>query len=108
MKRIRTGNGEPLLVEYAALPAAIAPEWPWPEGSLYRAMEKEGLLPVRVHQQYAPVLADDTLADRLGIAEGSPVMLVIRAGFARGDVPVEYSRCWFRPDRWTLAHEIYR
>ncbi len=108
VKRIRTGNGEPLLVEHATLPAAIAPEWPWPEGSLYRAMEKDGLLPVRVHQQYAPVLADKTLAERLGIDEGSPVMLVIRAGFARGDVPVEYSRCWFRPDRWTFAHEIYR
>ncbi|MFV0332992.1 MAG: GntR family transcriptional regulator [Tropicimonas sp.] len=108
VERVRTGDGEPLLVECATLPASIAPAWPWPEGSLYRAMEKGGLLPVRVHQQYVPVLTDDTLARRLNISEGSPVMLVIRAGFAKGDVPVEYSRCWFRPDRWTFAHEIYR
>lgn len=108
VKRIRTGNGDPLLVECAALPASIAPEWPWPEGSLYRAMGKSGLFPVRVHQEYAPVLADDTLAERLGVPEGSPVMLVIRAGFAKDDIPVEYSRCWFRPDRWSFAHEIYR
>lgn len=108
VKRVRTGNGDPLLVECATLPSAIALEWPWPEGSLYRAMEKRGFLPVRVHQQYVPVPADATLARNLGMAEGAPVMLVIRAGFARDDMPVEYSRCWFRPDRWTFAHEIHR
>lgn len=108
VKRVRTGNGEPLLVEHATLPTSIAPAWPWPEGSLYLAMKKDGLLPVRVHQQYVPALAEDTLAGRLGIPEGSPVMLVIRAGFAADDQPVEYSQCWFRPDRWTFAHEIYR
>lgn len=108
VKRVRTGNAEPLLVECATLPASIAPQWPWPDGSLYRAMEEKDLLPVRVYQQYTPVLTDATLAARLNIPKGDPVMLVTRAGFAKNDVPVEYSRCWFRPDRWTFAHHIYR
>ena len=108
VKRVRTGNGEPLLVEHATLLAAKAPDWPWPEGSLYLAMHGKGLIPARVKQQYVPVLADKTLAKRLDVAKGSALMLVIRAGYSADDAPVEYSHCWFRPDRWTFANEIRR
>ncbi|MEE9335625.1 MAG: GntR family transcriptional regulator [Granulosicoccaceae bacterium] len=108
VKRIRTGNGEPLLVEHATLLATKAPDWPWPEGSLYLAMQGQGLIPVRVQQQYVPALADKTLAKRLDVPKGSPLMLVIRAGYSADDAPVEYSHCWFRPDRWTFANEIRR
>jgi len=108
VRRVRTGNGEPLLFEQATLLAKNAPEWPWPDGSLYKAMSAKNLLPVRVRQQYSPVLATKTLANRLNVTEQSPLMLVIRAGFAADNAPVEYSYCWFRPDRWTFAHEIYR
>lgn len=108
VKRIRTGNGKRLLVEHATLLASSAPEWPWPEGSLYLAMKQMDMLPVRVHQQYVPVLADKSLAKRLMVPEGVALMLVIRAGFAAHGVPVEYSYCWFRPDRWSFAHEIRR
>ncbi len=107
IRRIRTGNGDPFLVEHATLLATSAPSWPWPKGSLYLAMAKSKHLPVRVQQKYEPVLADKTLAARLQVAEGSPLMLVVRAGFADNALPVEYSYCWFRPDRWTFAHEIY-
>lgn len=108
VKRIRTGNGEPLLVEHATLLASRAPEWPWPEGSLYLAMKQQDLVPVRVHQQYVPVLADKSLSKRLDLPQGTALMLVIRAGFTANNTPVEYSYCWFRPDRWTFAHEIRR
>ena len=108
VKRIRTGNGEPLLVEHATLLTAKAPNWPWPEGSLYLAMKRDDLIPVRVHQQYQPVLADKSMAKRLDVSKGSALMLVTRAGFSADNSPVEYSHCWFRPDRWTFAHEIRR
>lgn len=108
VKRVRTGNGEPLLVEHATLLAAKSPEWPWPEGSLYQAMKIQGLVPVRVQQQYVPVLADKSMANHLDVSKDSPLMLVIRGGYSRDNEPVEYSHCWFRPDRWTFAHEIQR
>ena len=108
VKRVRTGDGEPLLVEHATLLASRAPEWPWPEGSLYLAMKATNTVPVRVQQQYVPVLPTRCLAQRLDVDEASPVMLVIRAGFAEDNSPVEYSHCWFRPDRWTFSHEIHR
>lgn len=108
VKRVRTGNGEPLLVEHATLLAVNAPDWPWPEGSLYLAMKRQNLVPVRVQQEYVPVLADKSLAKRLGVLEGSALMLVIRGGYSEENAPVEYSHCWFRPDRWTFAHEIRR
>jgi len=108
VKRVRTGDEEPLLLEHATLPASTAPEWPWPEGSLYLAMDLNNTIPVSVQQQYVPVLADRNLACRLDVDENSPLMLVIRAGFSADNSPVEYSHCWFRPDRWTFAHEIHR
>jgi GntR family transcriptional regulator len=108
VKRVRTGDDEPLLVEHATLLASRAPEWPWPEGSLYLAMKATNTVPVRVQQQYVPVLPTQCLAQRLDVDEASPVMLVIRAGFAEDNSPVEYSHCWFRPDRWTFSHEIHR
>lgn len=108
VRRVRTGNGEPFLIEHATLLAATAPKWPWPGGSLYKAMAKTGQLPVRVQQRYDAVLADKSLARRLDVQVGSPLMLVVRAGYASDDSPVEYSYCWFRPDRWTFSHEIRR
>jgi GntR family transcriptional regulator len=108
VRRVRTGDDEPLLLEHATLLASKAPEWPWPEGSLYLAMKHTNTVPVRVQQQYVPVLATEILASRLDVAEASPLMLVIRAGFAVDNSPVEFSYCWFRPDRWTFAHEIRR
>jgi GntR family transcriptional regulator len=108
VRRVRTGDGEPLLLDHATLLASNAPEWPWPQGSLYSAMKRTNIIPTRVKQQYHPVLATRSLASRLDVDEGSPLMLVIRAGFAVDNSPVEYSHCWFRPDRWTFAHEIRR
>lgn len=108
VRRVRTGNGEPLLLEHASLLASTAPAWPWPAGSLYLAMKGSNTIPERVQQQYLPVLANASLAKRLDVTEGSPLMLVIRAGFAADNSPVEYSHCWFLPDRWTFAHEIRR
>jgi len=108
IRRVRTGDDEPLLLEHATLLASNTPEWPWPEGSLYMAMKRNNTLPVRVQQQYVPVLASKNLASRLDVDKASPLMLVIRAGYAADSSPVEYSHCWFRPDRWTFAHEIRR
>lgn len=108
VRRVRTGNAEPLLLEHATLLASQVPPWPWPEGSLYLAMQQTNQHPERVYQQYLPVLADKTLACHLAVSPGSALMLVVREGFAANNTPVEYSQCWFRPDKWTFAHEIYR
>jgi len=104
IKRIRTGDKKPFLVECATLLQSNAPRYPWPQGSLYRALADSK--PTRVQQQYIPVVADNSLAKHLDVTEGSPLMLVTRAGFSNNNKPVEYSHCWFRPDRWTFAHEI--
>lgn len=106
IKRVRTGAGEPMLVEHATLLASKAPEWPWPEGSLYLAMQRQNRVPTRVFQEYSPVVADQALAAHLDVTVHSPIMLVVRAGYCVNNEPVEYSHCWFRPDRWTFAHEI--
>lgn len=108
VKRIRTGDDEPLSVEHATLLADIGIEWPWPDNSLYKAMEKQNCMPVKVRQRYEPVLASDSLAKKLNLHPGAPLMLVVRAGFCALNKPVEYSHCWFRPDRWEFSNELNR
>ena len=108
VRRVRTGDGEPLLVEHATLLTSNAPSWPWPNGSLYLAMEQTNRHPERALQQYTAVLADKRIASQLNVKEGSPLMLVTTACFTIEDAPVEYSQCWFRPDKWSFAHEISR
>ncbi len=108
VKRIRTGDNEPLLIEHATFLASENFDWPWPDNSLYRAMESKNRIPVRGKQSYKPVLATTSQAKNLKLKIGSPLMLVTRQGYAADSSPVEYSECWFNPDRWDFSHELYR
>ncbi len=108
VKRIRTGDDEPLLIEHATFLASDGFDWPWPNNSLYKAMRSKNRIPVRGKQSYKPVLATASQSKKLKLKAGSPLMLVTRQGYAADNVPVEYSQCWFNPDRWDFSHELHR
>ena len=108
INRIRTADGEPYAVDNATLLRSAVAHPPWPHDSLYGALAQIDCAPVRVHQTYKPMLADRLLADWLDVEPGAALMRVIRAGYAASGAPVEYARCWFRPDRWEFSHEIHQ
>lgn len=102
IERLRLGGGRPLTFEDSWLPAARFPGLLDRDlsGSVYALMrDGYGLGPVSAVERLEPVAARSHEADALGIAEGSPLMLVERVAYAADGTPVEFARDRHRGDR---------
>ena len=116
VRRLRLAGGQPILIEHSLFPAQLCPGLLSNrlDGSLYDLLdEKYGQRPYRAKESLEPVCAGVREAEALGVAEGSPLMLVERTAYARSGQPLEFARDLFRGDRtrvvvWTseLAGEI--
>jgi GntR family transcriptional regulator len=106
--RVRLAAGTPLALERSAFAADAFPgllELPL-EGSVYALMRgRWDDVPIRFTERLEPVLAGPADADALGVAAGSPLMLVERVGHARSGRAVELSRDLFRGDRTRVVWE---
>jgi GntR family transcriptional regulator len=102
VRRIRLADGRPMALERSLFPAARFPGMLdcRLDGSLYELLEvKYGLRPHRARESLEPVTAGVREAEALEIAEGAPLMLVVRTAYARSGEPLEYARDLFRGDR---------
>jgi GntR family transcriptional regulator len=102
VERVRSGGGQALTLEDSWLPAEPFPGLLEHDlgGSLYALMrDVYGLAPTSAVERLEPVLARPDDAAALGVAEGSPLMLVERTAFARDGTPVEFARDRHRGDR---------
>jgi len=116
VRRLRLAGGQPILIEHSLFPAERCPGLLGYrlDGSLYELLdEKYGLRPYRARESLEPVCAGVREAEALGVAEGSPLMLVERTAYSRSGMPLEFARDLFRGDRtrvvvWTseLAGEL--
>lgn len=103
MRRIRYGNGEPLLIETFFVPDAVCPQLgrhDLTRGSLYDLMRTVFRVdPQSAHETIEPASCDATDARHLGVRAGSHMMLVTRTTFDRDRRPVEFARDLYRGDR---------
>jgi GntR family transcriptional regulator len=102
IERLRLAGRLPLTLEDSWIPAARFPaiEDLDLRGSIYALMrDLYGHVPVRVVEALEPVAAQSHSADALGVAPGSPLMLVERTAFDADGVAVEYARDLHRGDR---------
>ncbi len=102
VRRIRLADGRPMVLERSLFPAARFPGMLdcRLDGSLYELLEvKYGQRPHRARESLEPVTAGVREAEALEIAEGAPLMLVVRTAYARSGEPLEYARDLFRGDR---------
>jgi GntR family transcriptional regulator len=102
VRRIRLADGRPMVLERSLFPAARFPGMLdcRLDGSLYELLEvKYGLRPHRARESLEPVTAGVREAEALELAEGAPLMLVVRTAYARSGEPLEYARDLFRGDR---------
>jgi GntR family transcriptional regulator len=116
VRRIRLGDGRPMVLEDSLFPARLFPGMLSCrlDGSLYELLdEKFGQRPHRAKETFEPVIAGVREAEALEIEEGAPLMLVERTAYSRAGQPLEYARDLFRGDRtrvviWTseLAGEL--
>lgn len=105
IERLRTADGEPLCVERAHIPLALAPdlsEHDLTDRSLYRLLESAyGLVLDAGELTIDGGIADPRDADLLKLPRGGAVLLLQRRSFA-GGVCVELGASTYRADRYQL------
>ncbi len=101
--RLRTGNNQPVALEYSHFPVKLCPgldRFDLQRRSIYRILDEEyGLALVRAEQTLEPTLARRFEAEVLGVPEGTPLMLWERLAFTSTGLPVEYAKDLYRGDR---------
>ena len=103
LRRVRYGDGEPLLIETFFVPDAVCPQLGRHDltaGSLYDLMRTAyGIEPVRAHETIEPAACDAADARLLGDRPGAPAIMVTRTAFDVAGRPIEYARDLYRGDR---------
>ncbi|QEW18537.1 HTH-type transcriptional repressor YvoA [Marinibacterium anthonyi] len=106
LERLRATEESILCLEHAVIPLfAVDPDFE-PSGSLYAAMEEKGMRPVKVVQRYGATLATPELARHLQVPVDSALMVLHRLGFASDDRAVEFTRSYFKGDRFYISTEL--
>ncbi|MBB2990079.1 GntR family transcriptional regulator [Mycolicibacterium iranicum] len=102
--RVRTANGDPIVLEEAYLPADVFPDLLSRDlqGSLYAVMRDYGSPPSTADERIEATPATVEQSEILGIAPASPLLLIVRTSYAENGVAVEYSRDYLRSDRTTI------
>ena len=106
VRRVRLGDGRPIVLEQSLFPAALFPGLLQCrlDGSLYELLEaRYSQRPHRARESLEPVTAGVREAEALEVAEGAPLMLVERVAYAQTGQPVEFARDLFRGDRTRIV-----
>ena len=102
LERVRLAGSQPVALEDSWIPEARFPALLSHDlsGSLYAVMrDRYDLAPVSATEQLEPVAARAHEAAALGVAEGSPLMLVVRVAYAADGTAVEFAHDRHRGDR---------
>ena len=103
VRRMRYGDGEPLLLETFWVPRAVCPELEpdeLAEQSLYAVMRgRYGVDPVSAETSLEPAALDAEDARHLRARPGAPAILVVRTTLTADGRAVEYARDLYRGDR---------
>ena len=102
LTRLRKVDDEPVIVDVVRVPHALVPGLMTADlsGSLYALLA--GALdrpPLRSTDTLEAVVASPELAGWLGVRPGSPLILMRRLSLTTGDVPLELTEEYARPDR---------
>ena len=103
LRRVRFGDGEPLVIERSHVPAAICPDLSnhdLAHGSLYDLMRSRyGVDPVRAHETIEPTACEPDDARHLSTRAGAPAILVTRIAYDGNGRSVEHALDLYRGDR---------
>lgn len=101
IRRLRLFQGRPFMLEQSCLPASLFPDLEKRVGPPYQVCDVAaayGIALARAQERTFEVVADEAVAERLEIAEASPVLLLDRVVYSREGIPVEWriARCRLR------------
>ena len=107
IRRLRTLNQEPVLLENYTIPQTRFPNldrFDLQERSIYEIMESEyGIAIVRARQSFEPVIASAFEAELLKVRPGAPLMLEKRLSYDKDELPVEAGQDRYRGDRFRFV-----
>ena len=107
--RVRTGDGEPLVLEENYLPERLLPGLLGEDltGGLYALMgERYGLFPAHSRQELEPTVLDPEAAAALGASPDAPALRVTRLAWDAQGRPIEFARDLHRGDRLLFVSEV--
>lgn len=112
LKRLRIAGGQPMGVQTAHVPLALAPGIAgenFADASLYAILERKyGLRPVRAKETYCVDLARPEDAELLAIAPGAPVFAAERVALLADGKPLEYVQSVMRGDRYKIVLDLVK
>lgn len=107
IRRLRSVNQEPMLIEQFTMPAARFPgldAFDLEARSVYEIIETEyGVVPHHSHQSLEAVAATNLEADLLEIPVRAPLMLERRLAMDATNRPIEHGHDLFRGDRFSFV-----
>lgn len=110
LKRIRTGDGEPIVLFESYFPG----RFPFPldegryQGSVYALMRELGIpSPSRVTERFEAVPADEGQAKALGLAPGAPLLRRVRTSVSDRHGVLEYTVSHYRGDVYSYRVETF-
>ncbi len=104
--RVRTADDEPMAIERAVVPASVLPHPERVGASLYEALERLGVRPVRGLQRLQASLASAREAAQLSVPAGAAILRIERRSFLASGVAVEFTRSAYRGDRYDFVTEV--
>ncbi len=112
VRRLLLAGDEPVVLDDLWLPGPLfkgltADKLQAWRGPMYGLFESEfGVRMVRAEEKIRAVAADEADAAQLGVATGTPLLLVERLSFTYGDKPVELRRGLYRTERYHYRNEL--
>jgi GntR family transcriptional regulator len=104
--RLRLADGQPMALEYATIAGYCLSGVEAVHDSLYVALEAAGSRPVRALQRLRAVPFGPDHARLLGVATGTPGLLIERCGFLRDGRASEFTRSYYRGDGYDFVAEL--
>ncbi|MFD2261863.1 GntR family transcriptional regulator [Lacibacterium aquatile] len=108
LSRLRLADDEVMAIEVSALPSRYLPDPTVLEDSLYSYMRGQGTAPVRALQHIRAVNATERQATLMGVKPGLALLYISRIAFLPGGSAVEFTRSYYRGDRYDLVSELSR
>ncbi len=105
--RVRYTDEEPLAVERSAIPASMLADPLLVADSLYAALEQANCRPQRALQQLRAVGLSAEQSRLLAVATGSAGLAIERRSFLADGRVVEFTRSWYRGDRYDFVAELH-
>ncbi|MEM5583816.1 MULTISPECIES: GntR family transcriptional regulator [unclassified Roseibium] len=106
LHRLRLAEGQPLAIELAVVPVSIIPELDQIGNSLYDALKAVNCMPEKALQRMRACCVPRFEAEHLNCAEGDPVLYIERVSHLGTGKAVEYTRSYYRGDRYDFLVEL--